>query len=383
MVNPERPLKIHMVHQSFGDYVGGLGSGYDELIDAGEVELLTTTIVSGSNGPGGAETTAGDHRRVELPRFRDPRSFPKAYAAVRRIVSQECDVLHWQAAGNPWVDLAFLMQMDGNKTALTIHDMQAHPGDKNVLPGTFAVIARLARKARLVIVHASHVKAQVEAASVASERISVFAHGELATRYVDEDKLPLRTTDTNTVLFFGRIQGYKGLDVAVEAVRQLNSQIDKNEGSEASPVTLIVAGRGPSLAEVFPDKISVPSWVEIQDGYVSSSEVVSLFERSSVVVLPYREASQSGVAALAAGFGKPVVASDVPGLDEMIEDGNTGVLVEPGDSIALSEALSELLTNESARATLSRGAIEAARGRLSWPSIANQHHELFLSISEY
>ena len=100
------PLRVHLVHQSFGDYVAGLTAGYEDLVGDGSVELTVTSIASGTAGLSSFEASVGHQRHVRLPRFRDPRSLPKAIAAVRSIVNQDYDVLHWQAAGNPWVDLA-------------------------------------------------------------------------------------------------------------------------------------------------------------------------------------------------------------------------------------------------------------------------------------
>ncbi|MEM7274399.1 MAG: glycosyltransferase [Actinomycetota bacterium] len=361
------PLRVHLIHQSFGDYVSALVDGLIAADGPDRVELAVTTVTSGAATLSGLRTAAGvepvavTSRRV--PRFRDPRSPFRAWVTVREMLATEADVVHWQAAGNPWVDLAFSFLMGRRPTVVTIHDMQPHPGDRNVLPGTFAAIRRVARRADRVTVHAPHVRDQVIAAGIAPDRVVVVDHGELASRYLPPDRLPLPPSDQPVVLFFGRAQGYKGLDLLVEAMTILN-------GDRADRTArLIVAGSGPSIDELFPTPDAVPSWCELRAGHIPAEEVPDLFADAAVVALPYREASQSGVAALTAGFGRPVGATAVPGLADIVADGDTGLLVTPDDPVALADGLAAVLDDPILRDRLGRGAKSAADTRLSWATI--------------
>lgn len=375
----ERPLRVHLVHQSFGDYVSALVDGMVAASGAEAVELSVTTITSGAATLSGLRSAGGDgdedranggapvsveHRTV--PRFRDPRSPREAWRVVREVLDRDADVIHWQAAGNPWVDLAFSLLIGKRPTVLTIHDMQPHPGDRNVLPGTFFAIRRLARRARRVTVHAPHVRQQVIDAGVQPERVSVIEHGELATRYLPVDRLPLPPTNTPTVLFFGRAQGYKGLDLLVEAMTMLNS------GRASRPAYLVVAGSGPSIDQLFPSEADIPDWCSVRSGHIPAEDVPDLFAEAALVALPYREASQSGVAALAAGFGRPAVATAVPGLADIIVDGETGVLVAADDPSAFAAGLSRVLDDPVIGRELGEGAYRAAETRLSWASITRE-----------
>lgn len=359
------PLRVHLVHQGFGDYVDGLADG---LVSLGpdRVELSLTTIVTGPAPLAGIGQGRPRHRRVSVPRLRRPWSAPVSDRVVRRVVAQPADVIHWQAAGNPWVDLAFLRWLwradRGPAVVVTVHDMRPHPGDRTAQPGTFAAIRRVAARADRVIVHAPHVRDQAIADGVAAERIEVVAHGELASRYLPSHRLPLTPSPDPVVLFFGRAQGYKGLDRAVAAMEQVVVRMPQ--------ARLVVAGDGPSIDEVFPPGRPVPAWCELQRGLVARERVPELFGRAAVVVLPYREASQSGVAALAAGFGRPVVATRVPGLSDIVVDGETGLLVDPGSTSELAEALELLLSDQEEAERLGKGSRTAATTTLSWPCIA-------------
>ncbi len=363
-MSKNRKLRVHLVHQSFGDYVAGMVTGFDGSPAGDEVDLKVTTISSGTSTLGRLDGVAGEYRHVQLPRFRDPRSAVRSFSAVRRIMASECDVVHWQAAGNPWVDAAFSLLMGKRPTVVTVHDMQPHPGDHSVLPGTFAAIGRLVRAADQVTVHAPHVGDQAVAAGADRSRVSVVAHGELATRYVPASDLPLPVGHEPTVLFFGRAQGYKGLDVLVEAMDTVRQRVPE--------ARLIVAGSGPTLDELFPAGEPEPKWCELHRGHVPLAAVPELFGRSAVVALPYREASQSGVAALAAGFGRPVVASRVPGLADIVIDGTTGMLVDPNSPSALADGLTLVLNDPELRRNLSTGAHRTAATTLSWSTIAEE-----------
>ncbi len=364
-----KPLRVHLVHQSFGDYVSALVDGFEASDD---VEMTVTTITSGAATLSGLRSANPNRQQRQVSRFRDPRSPIEAFRIVREILQQPADVIHWQAAGNPWVDAAFSMLMGAKPTVVTVHDMLPHPGDGNVLPGTFPAIRRVARKADLVTVHAPHVRHQAINAGVDPAKVLVVAHGELATRYLPQDRLPLGPASEPTVLFFGRAQGYKGLDLLYEAMGMLNRDKTKSR--------LVVAGSGPSIDSLFPAGTTPPPWCEVRSGHIPTDAVPQLFQEASVVALPYREASQSGVAALAAGFGKPVVATAVPGLVDIVEDEVTGVFVEPNRPDRLAEALESVLADPDRLDRLGRGAYRASETRLSWSMITGELCALYLKV---
>lgn len=357
-------LQVHLVHQGFGDYVDGLLDGLDQL-GSRVVEVSVTTIISGPAPLSALRDTHERHRVVALPRFRDPRSAILAGRAVSRVLAQPADLVHWQAAGNPWVDLGFYRWLRSRRrlpAVVTVHDMQAHPDDRSVLPGTFPIIERLVRRADRTIVHADHIREQAIAIGADPELVSVLPHGELATRYLPAERLPLPSATEPRALFFGRAQWYKGLDLAADAMAEVAERVPG--------ATLVVAGQGPSIDETFPPGDALPAWCDLHRGKVPAEEVPELFGRASVVLLPYREASQSGVAALAAGFGRPVIASRLPGLTDVVVEDRSGLLVEPGDVAELADALTRLLTDQALVDRLGAGAHHRATTTLSWRSIA-------------
>ena len=124
-------------------------------------------------------------------------------------------------------------------------------------------------------------------------------------------------------LFFGRISEYKGLSVLANAYKRIASEYDN--------VSLTVAGGGDFTK--YYSKYQGMERCNVINKYISSTEVAALFEiPKTVVVLPYLDASQSGVIGIALSYGAPIIASDTGGLKEQLFDGLAGVYAEPGDT---------------------------------------------------
>ncbi|HUJ15283.1 MAG TPA: glycosyltransferase family 4 protein [Thermoanaerobaculia bacterium] len=151
----------------------------------------------------------------------------------------------------------------------------------------------------------------------------------------------------NVALFFGHIRPFKGLDIALEAWKQL--KID---------ATLVVAGESWWGAKFDPR----PN-VRFDLRFIPDSEIATYFAAADVVLAPYRSEAQSGVALTAFHFARPVIATAVGGLPDII-DGQNGMLVPPENPEALARAVEAFFTHRD-RAAMERAAAESAR-RYSW-----------------
>ena len=167
------------------------------------------------------------------------------------------------------------------------------------------------------------------------------------------------TKDFN-ILFFGRITDYKGIDILINAFQLLRKKIPH--------ASLTIAGEGNydfskhNLANV-----------QLHNRYIETNELFHLINDSTFVVCPYIEATQSGVVMTAFSLSKPVIATKVGGLPEMVEDNKTGILVNPNNSIELSAAMITLLKNESKRDIFSDNIRQLYfnQGKYSWDTTAN------------
>jgi glycosyltransferase involved in cell wall biosynthesis len=224
---------------------------------------------------------------------------------------------------------------------------------------------RLAERMDAVIVHTRRGAELLGA----GERVHVIPHGafEHLTRMPDERPLPpgLAAVDGPVVLCFGLVRPYKGVDVLVEAFRQL-------EGAE-----LWVVGRPLGVSMERLRRLAPPGRVRFVERYVSDAEQAAYFRRAELLVLPHRSVDVSGVLFAGLAFGKAMVLSDVGGFRELVEDHGAGRLVPPGDPDALAAAMAELLESPQERAMLERRAAEAAAGPYSWDRIAGRTIALY------
>jgi glycosyltransferase involved in cell wall biosynthesis len=106
-------------------------------------------------------------------------------------------------------------------------------------------------------------------------------------------------------------------------------------------------------------------------------EGAELFQRCSVVVLPYIDASQSGVIPTAYGFKKPVVVTDVGSIPEIVDDGVTGFIVPSKDPIALVDAIIKLLKDDGLRKQMGENAYKKLKTDLSWDKIVEKTVEVY------
>jgi glycosyltransferase involved in cell wall biosynthesis len=141
--------------------------------------------------------------------------------------------------------------------------------------------------------------------------------------------------DKNKILFFGKISPYKGLPYLIEAARICNRRIPDFK--------LIIAGDG--KIELPNDLYQMP-YIEIVNRALTNHEVANYIQKCKIVVCPYISASSSGIPMSAYVFNKPVIASDVSGLNEVVQHMETGLLFPPKDSKALANAIELLLLDK-------------------------------------
>ncbi len=171
-----------------------------------------------------------------------------------------------------------------------------------------------------------------------------------------------------TILFFGYVRPYKGLADLLEALR-----LARPDAWD----TLLVVGEFYEPRERYAAALAHPALqgkVTVVDRYVANEEVAAYFAAADVVALPYRAATGSGIAQVAFGAGVPVIATRTGGLEEVVEEGTTGLLVPPEEPAALARALERFFDDELA-APLREG-VSRARVRYGWSALVDALLEL-------
>jgi colanic acid/amylovoran biosynthesis glycosyltransferase len=251
--------------------------------------------------------------------------------AVRRAAGRRDLVhAHWLAAGAICV-LArrrFVLTLHGSGTAGRFADLELARRH----PRLFGFVVRRAE----VVIGVS--EALAEAARRCGGRdVRTIPNGVALPASAGDEAEPVE------VLFVGRLSPEKGIEELVAATERMN---------------LVVAGDGP-LRHLVPDAL----------GFVPHDELGDLYDRAAVVVCPsYREGLPLCVLE-AMAHGKPVVASAVGGIPELVEDGVTGFLVEPGDVAGLRAAIERLLADPMLRRRLGLAARARVAERCSWDRV--------------
>jgi glycosyltransferase involved in cell wall biosynthesis len=310
---------------------------------------------------------------VDWPRPRSPRNALFTAALPGLIRRWRPDLIHVLSQSVTWPALA--LPFRGRIPLVqTVHDVEPHPGDDESAR-TPELFNRLLRaQADALVVHGEALRpAAASRFGKPESQVHVIPHLAL-TRYVDlaASKPPLPKDDRFDVLFFGRVYRYKGLDHLIAAAESLGSQIPT--------LRVTVAGYG-SDWDRCRRLIRNPWYFDLRDGFVPDEEAAALFARADLVVLPYVEASQSGVIALALAMGKPMVATDVGDFAEATGGpAPCALLVPPADPAALAEAIARLHADPALRVRLSLGARTRAKGPLSPERIGARAAELYGAV---
>lgn len=247
------------------------------------------------------------------------------------------------------------------RVVLTVHDPVPHAGRDVAIARRIERFRRFSRKAaHVVVVHGNYCRDRYASLPRPhGQELLVSDHGTLLYGGDGPD-------DPHPVfgaLAFGRMEAYKGLDILCTAAERLHDR--------SVAYHLDVAGSGPELDRL-QDRLERLPEVQVRNKYVPSVELIEAIRRADCVVMPYIEATQSGVLAAALANGRFVVASSVGGIPDVIQHGVNGLLVPPGDADALAETLESVAADPATRARLRDGARATAKDKLSWDRIVDQ-----------
>lgn len=211
----------------------------------------------------------------------------------------------------------------GTRLVVVVHDADAHPGDGFRLQMPLQrLLCCCAGGLAVLCGHVGTRLRQQRLVGTAQRCLISFEHPPLA---FDLPEAP-RLHATPHLLCFGRLLPYKGLDLLAGALALLPPE---------AAVLVRVVGSGPECSAL--DALRACPGVTVENRWVPETEIGALLAWSDAVILPYREASQSGVAAAALAAGRPVIATRVGGLREQLCSAPHAVLCEPDtNSLALA-----------------------------------------------
>jgi starch synthase len=318
-------LRVALVSFNFGEYCIRLANALS--VDA-DVLLVLPEHIAGRH----AAKLNHSVRLFSFPsaRIRQAlRQLRTIRAILRAIKDFSPDVIHYQGV-HLWFDLALPM-LRHYPLVFTIHDFRPHPGDQPLQQTPFFIEMFARRRADQIIVHTRHTDELIaRELNRDGQNISIIPHIQIG----EEFGSAAAPEEEHLVLFFGRIWEYKGLEYLIRAEPLISARV--------KDARILIAGRGEDFSRYARMMVNPDRFI-VHNEFISDERAAEYFQRASVVVLPYIEASQSGVIPMAYSAGKPVVATTVGGLPEMVEDSRTGYLIAPRDETQLADAVVRLL----------------------------------------
>ncbi len=323
------------------------------------VQVVCASEVSGSHFSNRAKSlriSTGRGPLGSLLRAASPVTWHHLLTSLR---GSDADVFHI-VAPHEWNPLlAVIIKALHRPLIYTNHDPVPHRGAPLRMKLSNALVSRMADA---LVVLTRYGRDQLISAGVEEKRIFCIPLGV----YSSLERHRANTRPENMLLFFGRIEPYKGLGLLRSAFSTLREMLPDWK--------LVIAGPG-SIA----DRANTADDARIQiiNRYLSDQEVARLIPRARLVVLPYLEATQSAVIATAYAFGKPVLVTRVGGLSEMVVQGKTGLVIPPGDADVLARAILHLAKNPRRLKRMGLRAREYGRRRWSWERISRKHAAMY------
>lgn len=282
---------------------------------------------------------------------------------IRWLRGTRPDIIHI-AAAHEWNPLiAVISRAMGKPLIYTVHDPIAHKGAPARMRVSNWILLRLSDA---LVVLTRYGCEQLTAQGFTAKKIHTIPHGIYS--FLHKGTLS-RSAQENNILYFGRIEPYKGLEDLLVAFQSISAALPGWK--------LLIAGSGRLPPAVLAQHARQ---VEVVNRYLSDGEVADLLQRARIVVLPYREATQSGVVAAAYAFGRPVIVTRVGGLPEMVVSGKTGLVIPPNDPKALARAIQRLARDPRHLRRMGREALRIGSTRWSWERVAQAHMAMYNAV---
>lgn len=289
-------------------------------------------------------------------------------------------IVHVQWALFPICDSVFwrLWKRMGWKVVLTVHDPRPLAGSLPRILGE--AVSLLLSTADAVIVHGETARRELQDRLQEPSRIHIVPPGSPALvdgekRVHDSHSARLELgipADVHVVLFFGFIKDYKGFDLLLRSLAPLAAKHPKAFVVAAGKLMNSRLGYTKLIRD-----LGIGDSLRWHDDYVPAEMVHNYFTAADVVVLPYRDASHSGVLLMAWHYGKPVVATAVGGTTDLLDHGVNGLMVPPRDPESLSDALARVLADRELARRMGANGRRLIEGRHSWTRIAQQTEAVY------
>ncbi len=366
VVGPLPPLRGGISHYN-ESLIQSLHNADHKIIPLSYTKLYPSFLFPGS-------TQYNDTESFDLPKTRYwltpwlPQTWVKAIYIIKNSHLDRLIVHHWHPFFVPC--LAFILKnLSGIKTIIIAH---------NVLPHEHQAAGKILNKilfnvADVVFVGNSQEQAVLQ--RLAGKVQSVISPHPIYDRFSRQFKEITReqakqrlgySGETFLFLHLGLVRQYKGVDVLLQAFSEMR----------AACARLEIAGEFYDDVEKYRNlvrNLDLENRVRLIDQYQTDADISLRLRAADAVVLPYRQATQSGIAMAALACGIPVIATRVGALVDIIESGKMGELVPPEDAISLADAMNKFMQIPiSQRQEMERYIFRIAQEKYSWENLVHQ-----------
>lgn len=306
------------------------------------------------------------NRNIEIQRVLDSINPLTYYKTAKDIIKYKPDLVlisYWMPFFAPaFGKIAGILKKNGIKVAGILHNVIAHEkrlGDISLTKyffnkcDGFIILNKASEKDLLEI--------KPEAKYIIHPHPLYDHYGEKINPAVARAKLNI-PEDKKVILFFGFIRDYKGLDLLIESMKDLDDNY-----------LLLIAGEVYSDFKKYDEligKLKLKNKINLQIRYIPENEIPLFFSSVDVCVLPYRTATQSGIVGIAYHFDLPVIVTNTGGLAEMVEDNKTGLIVNETNPDSISEAIIKYFDNNLKEQYIP--GIQVYKSKNSWENLADK-----------
>lgn len=278
------------------------------------------------------------------------------YLLIKAVNELNPDIIHITSL-HPWLIFTLPFLKRKYPIVTTIHDVKMHLGESNYIWDLSLWI--LKRYSDKIFVHGQWALDALVNEGIPKNKIKIVPLGNLSSFNMNYSN---NLKEKNSILFFGRIEDYKGLEYLIKVEPLIRKEIPNFK--------VIIAGEGDFT------KYSkfIRNWdaFEIYNEFIPDNDIPSYFQRVELVVLPYTECTQTGIIPIAYAFKKPVIATNVGSIPEVVEDGKTGFIVPAKDHEALAETIIKILNHDDLRMKMGCNGYIKMEKELSWNIIAEK-----------
>lgn len=293
-------------------------------------------------------------------KVKNTKNFNVSYEFAKYLNKEKYDIVHYNGLMlAAFVTTLFLKRKN---VLWTIHDPYPHTGDESA--STTALHRLIGFLNVNIILHNKFwMNDFIHDYSVNPKKIYYVKHGAMDVYCSFCDQRSHHVPQNKTLLFFGRISKYKGIEYLIHAAIKAKSRIPD--------LKIIIAGSGKYYFDI--TEYQNNELFEFRNRYIGNEELVELVQECDAVVCPYTDATQSGVILTAFALNKPVIATAVGGIPEVVISDVTGKLVPAKDEDALSDAIVDMLSNPEKKQVMSKNIEKQfGSGEFSWNAISDQ-----------